>query len=40
MVREFLVVGEVESSMGKMWKEWGNVVGCGGRCGKMCWGCG
>ena len=39
MVREwgnFLVVG---SSMGEIWKEWGNVLGCEGskeRYGKMC----
>ena len=28
---EFLVVGEIVSSMGEVWKEWGNVLGCGGR---------
>ena len=41
-VGEFLVVGEVGSSMGEIWKEemcWG-VGGGKGRCGKMCWGCG
>ena len=27
----FLVVGAVGSSMGEIWKEWGNVLGCGGR---------
>ena len=29
--------------MGEIWKDWGNVLGCGGgkaKCGKMCWGCG
>ena len=25
---QFLVVGEVGSSMGEIWKEWGNVLGC------------
>ena len=28
---EFLVVREVGSSMGEIWKEWGNVLMCGGR---------
>ena len=28
---EFLIVGKVGSSMGEIWKEWGNVLGCGGR---------
>ena len=28
---EFLVVGEVGSSMGEIWKELGNVLWCGGR---------
>ena len=27
-VGKFLVVG---SSIGEIWKEWGNVLGCGGR---------
>ena len=30
-IGNFLVVGAVGSSMGEIWKEWGNVLGCGGR---------
>ena len=30
-IEKFLVVGTVGSSMGEISKEWGNVLGCGGR---------
>ena len=30
-IGKFLVVGAVGSSMGEIWKEWGSVLGCGGR---------
>ena len=36
-IGELLVARGVGSSMGGIWKKWGSVMGCKGKCGKRCW---